>query len=83
MRGLVEGAGKERALTVAGLARAKSIVRAHRLWESYLARHTALPLDHLHEPSERVEHFLSREMQRELEREVGAEDPHGKAIPGA
>jgi manganese/zinc/iron transport system permease protein len=82
-RGAVRDAGGEMRLTDRGMEAAKSVVRAHRLWESYLARNTELPLDHLHEPSERVEHFLSGQMQAELEREAGGReaDPHGKPIP--
>jgi manganese/zinc/iron transport system permease protein len=82
-RGAVEvvGADGSMRLTHRGTEAARSVVRAHRLWESYLAKNTELPLDHLHEPSERVEHFLSGEMQAELEREAGERDPHGKPIP--
>jgi manganese/zinc/iron transport system permease protein len=69
-------------LTEAGRDVARSIVRSHRLWESYLATHTTLPLDHLHEPSHRVEHFLGPELQGELAQELApARDPHGAAIP--
>jgi manganese/zinc/iron transport system permease protein len=69
-------------LTPAGAEAARAVIRAHRLWESYLARHAALPLDHLHDPSERIEHFLSPELQGHIERESGgADDPQGKPIP--
>ena len=70
-------------LTPSGAEAARAVIRAHRLWESYLAQHTALPLDHLHDPSERIEHFLSPELQKHIEREAGdvPEDPHGKPIP--
>ena len=70
------------ALSAAGMDRARRIVRSHRLWESYLAKHLGLPLDHLHEPSHRAEHFITPAMQAELGREVGREaDPHGREIP--
>lgn len=71
------------ALTPAGNDAARAVIRAHRLWESYLAQNTALPLDHLHDPSERIEHFLSPELQQHIEREAcrGPDDPHGKPIP--
>lgn len=76
-------------LTDGGRERARSIIRSHRLWESYLHAHTPLPLDHLHEPSHRVEHFVGPELQRALEKELGcdvpgegpAADPHGAPIP--
>jgi manganese/zinc/iron transport system permease protein len=69
-------------LTPEGLTRARGIVRSHRLWETFLASHLGLPLDHLHEPSHRVEHFITREMQTELTTLAPDTDPHGKNIPG-
>ena len=42
--------------TNGGRAEARKLVRAHRLWESYMAEHFELPEDHLHETAERVEH---------------------------
>jgi ABC-type Mn2+/Zn2+ transport system permease subunit len=70
-------------LTPAGRDQARSVVRAHRLWESYLGQHFDLPLDHLHEPAERIEHFLGPMLQAELaaELEGPGHDPHGKKIP--
>lgn len=73
-------------LSDAGRARAAGLVRSHRLWELYLARHLGLPIDHLHAPSHRVEHFISPEMQRGLAAELGGDaaaraDPHGREIP--
>lgn len=80
--GLVEREGLAMHLTAAGLARAKSVVRSHRLWETYLSKKLGLPEDHVHDPSERVEHYISAEMQQRLGREVGgATDPHGREIP--
>jgi Mn-dependent DtxR family transcriptional regulator len=70
-------------LAPAGVAQARGLVRAHRLWEAYLNKHFGLPLDHLHAPAERMEHFVGADMQTRLEREVGAPaDPHGREIPG-
>jgi hypothetical protein len=73
------------ALTDAGRAAARSLVRAHRLWEAYLETHFDLPLDHLHEAAERMEHFLGAELQEEIAAELAdrAVDPHGKMIPPA
>jgi ABC-type Mn2+/Zn2+ transport system permease subunit len=72
-------------LTTAGQAAARSLIRAHRLWESYLDTHFDLPRDHLHDAAERMEHFLGTELQEELAAELSdrAVDPHGKAIPPA
>ncbi|MFO0900584.1 MAG: metal ABC transporter permease [Pirellulales bacterium] len=83
-KGLVTpGRGRGVTLTDAGRAQARSVVRAHRLWESYLGQHFDLPLDHLHAPAERIEHFLGPMLQAELaaELEGPGRDPHGKEIP--
>lgn len=81
-RGLVERSGREIGLTEAGLARASEIVRAHRLWEAFLAERVGLPPDHLHDPAHRVEHFLTPEIRESLGRDVQAtQDPHGRPIP--
>jgi hypothetical protein len=71
------------ALTDVGRSAARNLVRAHRLWESYLDTHFDLPRDHLHDPAERMEHFLDPQLQEELAAELAdrAVDPHGKAIP--
>lgn len=71
------------ALTDAGRGVAEAIVRAHRLWESYLREHFDLPLDHLHEPAEEIEHFLGPALQQKIAAHLlsPALDPHGKEIP--
>ena len=76
---------REAALTDAGRQAARSLIRAHRLWESYLDTYFDLPRDHLHEAAERMEHFLDPELQAELDAELAgrAVDPHGKQIPPA
>jgi manganese/zinc/iron transport system permease protein len=70
--------------TPAGRERAQRLVRSHRLWESYMAKHFDLPEDHLHAAAAQVEHYLSPEMREELAAELddAAQDPHGRAIPG-
>jgi hypothetical protein len=82
-RGLVlRRATGELTLSPEGQAAAQSIIRSHRLWESYLARHLGLPPDHLHEASERMEHFITPAMQDRLAGEFPSEpDPHGRPIP--
>ncbi|HUG70697.1 MAG TPA: metal ABC transporter permease [Pirellulaceae bacterium] len=88
LRGLVASGdmavrGSVYELSAAGRERAKRLVRAHRLWESYMAKHFELPDDHLHESAARVEHFLGAELREELAAELDdtAEDPHGREIP--
>ena len=69
-------------LSERGLVEARALVRSHRLWEGYLAKHLNLPLDHLHAPSERVEHFIGRALARDIAQELETpQDPHGKSIP--
>jgi manganese/zinc/iron transport system permease protein len=70
-------------LTDAGRSAARSLIRAHRLWETYLDTHFDLPRDHLHEAAERMEHFLGKELQEKIAAELAdrAVDPHGKQIP--
>jgi manganese/zinc/iron transport system permease protein len=70
-------------LTNSGRQAARNLVRAHRLWETYLDAHFDLPRDHLHDAAERMEHFLDPQLQAELDAELAgrAVDPHGKSIP--
>lgn len=81
--GMVTGDAATPRLTPEGEREATRLLRAHRLWETYLARDTSLPVDHLHAPAERVEHFLSPPLARRLGEEVGDRplDPQGKPIP--
>lgn len=70
-------------LTESGSARASHVIRGHRLWEAYLQKHFELPIDHLHMPAERVEHFLTPEMHAKLDEHLTGPgvDPHGRKIP--
>jgi len=79
---VVLDAGRWR-LTSRGRAEAETVVRSHRLWESWLGRHVDLPLDHLHPPAEWIEHHLGADVRRRIEAEVGPResDPHGRSIP--
>jgi DtxR family Mn-dependent transcriptional regulator len=71
-------------LTAEGERWAMHIVRAHRLWESYLATEARLPLNQVHREAERREHRLTAEQLNELEAALGypRQDPHGDPIPG-
>jgi len=72
-------------LTPRGRQSAQSLVRSHRLWEAFLGEHFQLPLDHLHESAERVEHFIGPKLQQRLASDLHqpGRDPHGKEIPVA
>ncbi len=66
-----------------GIETASQLVRSHRLWESYLDKHFELPLDHLHEPAERLEHYISPDLRDRLDQDLTrpGHDPHGRTIP--
>lgn len=70
-------------LTDKGRRSAGSVVRSHRLWESFLEEKMQLPLDHLHEPAHEMEHFIGPGLQSELESQLSQSetDPHGRVIP--
>lgn len=69
--------------TPQGLQLATSIVRNHRLWELYLTNIAHFEADHVHDDAEKIEHVLSEEEVRKLERrlEFPDVDPHGRRIP--
>jgi len=79
----VAWSGGRLALGEAGRARARELVRSHRLWESYLADATTLAEDHLHLPAAELEHLTGEQIRRNLEtiRPAGRRDPHGRDIP--
>ena len=70
-------------LTDAGRVQAAQLLRSHRLWERWLVENLGLPLDHVHEPAERMEHFIDRQLQQEIAAQVSPSpvDPHGRVIP--
>ena len=61
------------------------VVRAHRLWEVYLAEELGMPLDRVHVEAERQEHRLNRQQLDRLSAAMGHPDvdPHGDPIPAA
>jgi len=68
-----------------GRARALQIIRAHRLWESYLADHTGIPLSEIHKQADKKEHSITPDQMAKLEEKLGfpTHDPHGDPIPTA
>jgi manganese/zinc/iron transport system permease protein len=83
LRGEVKASTGGLALTQRGERKARQLVRAHRLWETYLAEHLGLASDHVHEPAERMEHYVTPPLQQALAeglRETKL-DPHGQPIP--
>lgn len=83
--GLVNVASGDYALTPQGREAALHIVRAHRLWESYLAEQTGFEEQEWHQQAERLEHDLRPEQVEALAAQLGrpTHDPHGDPIPDA
>ena len=74
---------KELVLTEEGKKWALQIIRAHRLWERYLADETGLSMDKIHSLAEKKEHELNVNHLEALEAHLGYPDvdPHGDPIP--
>lgn len=70
-------------LTAEGERWALQVIRAHRLWERYLADEARLPLQQIHGEAERREHGMTPEQLDDLEALLGHpdQDPHGDPIP--
>ncbi len=70
-------------LTENGRRLAAALIRSHRLWEAYLVEHLGLPLDHVHDPAERMEHFIDARLQEQIVADLrnASQDPHGREIP--
>ena len=71
------------ALTESGRDKARHLVRAHRLWEAYLAHQIGLDASQIHDDAEKYEHLLTDEMLEEVDKTLGypTRDPHGSPIP--
>ncbi len=69
-------------LTPLGVVAAESLLRRHRLYESYLSERTGLPPSEWHDIAERMEHRLSEQQAEQLARQLGypSRDPHGDPI---
>jgi len=82
-RGWAELDGRRLSLTAAGRERAFELIRAHRLWERYLAEREGYGLEDLHEEATRREHQTSAEQADSLAADLGDPrvDPHGDPIP--
>jgi DtxR family transcriptional regulator, Mn-dependent transcriptional regulator len=83
IQGLVESRGGELHLTAEGERWAMHIVRAHRLWERYLADEARMPLEKVHNEANRREHGLTADQLNKMEAALGhpTRDPHGDPIP--
>ncbi len=70
-------------LTSAGTKMALSIVRRHRIWETYLANELGFGWDEVHEIAEELEHVKNDKLIKKLSEKLGHPnfDPHGDPIP--
>ncbi len=72
-------------LTPAGEKLALQVIRAHRLWERYLADEARMPLAEVHAEADRREHQRDAAAIQALDAAMGypQTDPHGDPIPTA
>ncbi len=70
-------------LTPAGAARARELLRTHRLWERYLVQYEGRPVAEVHSEAHRREHVTTPEQAESLDKAMGYPpwDPHGHIIP--
>ncbi|WP_405374171.1 MULTISPECIES: metal-dependent transcriptional regulator [unclassified Microbacterium] len=70
-------------LTDAGRARATSVIRRHRLIETWLVREFGYSWDEVHDEAEVLEHTISDRLLAGIDARLGHPrfDPHGDAIP--
>lgn len=82
--GLVAPGGAAPALTAQGREYALQVMRAHRLYETYLARNTGLTASAWHARAHVAEHRMTPESVERMAAELGnpTYDPHGDPIPG-
>jgi manganese/iron transport system permease protein/iron/zinc/copper transport system permease protein len=81
-QGLVDLQGDSVSLTAAGRNEGQRLVRAHRLWETYL-EHVGAPAEQLHEIAHHLEHVNDGAAVDYLDDKLGhpLRDPHGSEIP--
>ena len=72
-------------LTESGRVEAISLMRKHRLWETFMVENLGFGWDEVHEVAEQLEHVESKELIDRLDAYMGypSFDPHGDPIPDA
>jgi len=70
-------------LTETGIKTALSIIRKHRLWETFLVEKLEFAWDEVHEVAEQLEHIKSEKLIDKLDEllDFPKYDPHGDPIP--
>jgi len=83
INGLIKINKDQLTLTPNGITEATSLVRAHRLWETFLVNEIGLTPEQIHEDAEKYEHLLTDEILDEVDETLGYPtlDPHGSPIP--
>ncbi len=71
-------------LTRRGRRAARTVIRRHRLIETFLVETLGMSPHEVHEEAHRLEHAMSEEVIERLDRWLGRPelDPHGRPIPG-
>ena len=72
-------------LTLEGKSIAVTMMRKHRLWETFLNRYMNFSWEEVHDVAEQLEHIKSDKLISELDKFLGfpKSDPHGAVIPDA
>ena len=83
-RGWIAVEGETIRILPSGEKEAIRLIRAHRIWERYLADKEGLTLGELHQEAMRREHLSTPDEIDQLESQLGYPkfDPHGDPIPG-
>lgn len=70
-------------ITAKGKSMALSVIRKHRLWETFLVQKLGFTWDEVHEVAEQLEHIQSARLIDKLDEYLGFPkvDPHGDPIP--
>ena len=68
-----------------GKKEACTVIRKHRLWETFLVEKMEFTWDEIHEVAEQLEHIKSKKLVNQLDKLLGYPeyDPHGDPIPKA
>ena len=82
-QGLIIIKGDGLRLTPVGHRWALQVIRAHRLFERYLADETSVPMEELHARADQLEHTLTKAQVDKMDADMGhpAFDPQGDPIP--
>ena len=72
-------------LTAQGAVVATSLIRRHRLWETFLVDKLSFSWEEVHELAEQLEHIKSEKLIEQLDEflDFPKYDPHGDPIPNA